>query len=52
MGDPVLVERHEGILIVTLNRPEARNAVNRDVSVRVCAALDELDADPSPWNTR
>ncbi len=47
MSDPVLVERHEGILIVTLNRPEARNAVNRDVAVRVCAALDELDADPT-----
>lgn len=45
--DPVLVGRHDGILVVTLNRPQARNAVNRDVATRVCVALDELDADPT-----
>ena len=47
MGESVLVERQEGILVVTLNRPQARNAVNRDVATRVCAAFDELDADPT-----
>ena len=43
---PVLTERHEGILVITLNRPAVRNAVNRAVALGVAAALDELDADP------
>lgn len=41
----VLTERRDGVLLITLNRPEARNAVNRAVSDGVAAALDELDAD-------
>ncbi|MDN5925628.1 MAG: crotonase/enoyl-CoA hydratase family protein [Hyphomicrobiales bacterium] len=45
MSDEVLVERADGIIIITINRPEARNAVNRAVSYGVCAAVDELDAD-------
>ena len=40
----VLVEYEAGLVIITINRPEARNAVNRAVSVAVCAAVDELDA--------
>ncbi len=40
----VLVERDDGLMIITINRPEARNAINRAVSVGVCAALDELEA--------
>jgi enoyl-CoA hydratase len=40
----VLVEHENGIAIITINRPEARNAVNRAVSYGVCAAVDELDA--------
>jgi enoyl-CoA hydratase len=30
-------------MIITINRPEVRNAVDRDVSYGVCAAVDELD---------
>ncbi|MBV9802790.1 MAG: crotonase/enoyl-CoA hydratase family protein [Solirubrobacterales bacterium] len=41
----VLTERRERILIITLNRPEQRNAVNAAVAQGVAAALDELDAD-------
>ena len=41
----VLTERREGVLLITLNRPEARNAVNLPVAEGVAAALDELDAD-------
>lgn len=41
----VLVERHSTSLIVTINRPERRNAVTRDVSEQVAAAMDELDSD-------
>lgn len=40
----VLVEFDDGLVIITINRPEAKNAVNRAVSYGVCAAVDELDA--------
>ena len=40
----VLVEYEDGLVIITINRPEARNAVNRAVSYGVCEAVDELDA--------
>jgi enoyl-CoA hydratase/carnithine racemase len=42
---PVLTERRDGVLLITLNRPDARNAVNRALAEGVAAALDELDAD-------
>ena len=42
---PVLTERRDGVLLITLNRPEARNAVNTALAEGVAAALDELDAD-------
>jgi enoyl-CoA hydratase len=42
---PVLTERRDGVLLVTLNRPEARNAVNLAVAEGIAAALDELDGD-------
>ena len=35
----------EGVLLITLNRPEARNAVNAAVAEGVNAALDRLDAE-------
>src|SRR3954452_2383014 len=41
----VLTERRDNVLIITLNRPEARNAVNLALAEGVAAALDELDAD-------
>ena len=44
MTDEVLVQHIDGIVVVTINRPQARNAVNRAVSYGVCAALDEMDA--------
>ncbi len=40
----VLVEYEDGMVIITINRPQVRNAVNRAVSYAVCAAIDELDA--------
>src|SRR4051795_4169522 len=42
---PILVDRDGRIQIITLNRPEARNAVNRGLAEGIAAALDELDAD-------
>jgi len=40
----VLVDYEDGLIIITINRPEQRNAVNRAVSLAVAAAVDELDA--------
>jgi enoyl-CoA hydratase len=42
---PVLLERRERVLIITLNRPEQRNAINLAVAEGIAAALEELDAD-------
>ena len=42
--DPVLIEEDGGVLTITLNRPQARNAVNQAVAEGVAAALDALDA--------
>jgi enoyl-CoA hydratase len=41
----VLTERRDGVLLITLNRPDARNAVNLALAEGIAAALDELDAD-------
>jgi enoyl-CoA hydratase len=40
----VLVEARDGVQIITINRPEARNAVNGAVARGVADALDELDS--------
>jgi enoyl-CoA hydratase len=41
----VLTERHERVLVITINRPDQRNAVNAAVANGIAGALDELDAD-------
>ncbi|MGA9857818.1 MAG: crotonase/enoyl-CoA hydratase family protein [Solirubrobacteraceae bacterium] len=41
----VLTERRERILVITINRPDQRNAVNAAVATGMAAALDELDGD-------
>ncbi len=41
----VLTERRGNVLLITLNRPEVRNAVNGAVAEGVAGALDELDGD-------
>jgi enoyl-CoA hydratase len=35
----------EGVLVVTIDRPEARNAVTADVAQGIAAAMDRLDAE-------
>jgi enoyl-CoA hydratase len=44
VADAVSVEVADGIGIITINRPEARNAVNEAVARGVAAGLDDLDA--------
>lgn len=43
--ETVLSERGERVLLITINRPDQRNAVNAAVAAGIAAALDELDAD-------
>jgi enoyl-CoA hydratase len=45
--NPVLTEHRDGVLLITLNRPEMRNAVNLPLAEGIAAALDELDGDES-----
>jgi enoyl-CoA hydratase len=42
--DVVLVERRGAVQVVTINRPQARNALDAAVARDVAAAMDELDA--------
>ena len=42
----VLVHREGAVLVVTINRPQARNAIDRATSEAIARAMDELDGDP------
>ncbi|WP_335680905.1 enoyl-CoA hydratase-related protein [Sphingomonas melonis] len=41
------VDRHDAVLVMTIDRPAQRNAVNRAVSLALAEALDTLDRDPA-----
>ena len=45
MAEPVIVERRGHVQVITINRPEARNALNGAAARAMAAAADELDAD-------
>ena len=44
MADSVRTDFGDGVAVITINRPEAKNAVNREVAEGIAAAVDELDA--------
>ncbi|MGW3542771.1 crotonase/enoyl-CoA hydratase family protein [Nocardia niigatensis] len=44
---PVLVERRGPIMIITMNRPEVRNAVNHAMALGLEKACDAFEADPN-----
>jgi enoyl-CoA hydratase len=44
VSDEVLYTAEDGVAVITINRPQARNAVNAAVAARVAEALDDLDA--------
>jgi enoyl-CoA hydratase len=44
-GIPVIVEQHGATLIISINRPNQRNAVNRTVSLAIADAIDWLERD-------
>ncbi|MDQ2138185.1 crotonase/enoyl-CoA hydratase family protein [Alcaligenaceae bacterium B3P038] len=47
MSDLIHVDVADGIMTITINRPEARNAINLEAAQALAAALDRLDSDES-----
>ena len=43
----ILVEKENGVAILTLNRPEHLNAMNRQLSLELHDAVQQMDADPA-----
>lgn len=46
MDKPIIVERQGRVVIVTLNRPAARNALNSEIMRAMAEELSSLDRDP------
>ena len=49
MADEVLRERRGHVEILTINRPAARNAINRATAVALSDALDDCETDDDVW---
>ena len=49
MANEVLTERRGHVELLTINRPEARNAINRAVALGLDAALDAAALDDDVW---
>jgi enoyl-CoA hydratase len=47
VGDSLLAERIGRVLVMTINRPEARNAINHDVAKALVEAVHDLNDDSS-----
>ena len=45
MTESVLVSVDDGVMVITINRPQVRNAVNKAISERIASSLDRLDSD-------
>ena len=45
----IKVEKKEHVTIITMNRPEVRNAISPYVSREMSTAINEFDADPEAW---
>lgn len=42
-------EKHGNVGIITINRPDARNAVNSEVAQGIESAIDQIEEDPEVW---
>jgi enoyl-CoA hydratase len=49
MADEILRERRGHVELLTINRPEARNAINRATATALSDALDECETDDDVW---
>lgn len=47
MEQPLIVERRGPVMVLTLNRPEVKNAASYELACAMAEALDMLDADDS-----
>jgi enoyl-CoA hydratase len=47
MSSEVQTAIEHGIMTVTINRPDAKNAINRAVSEAIAQAMDQLDSNPA-----
>ena len=45
MSDVIQTETHGRVRVITMNRPEAKNAVNTPLAQGLVAAIEELDGD-------
>jgi enoyl-CoA hydratase len=45
----VTYEKRGNVVLITLNRPDARNAINGDVAAGLEAAIDQLEAEQGVW---
>jgi enoyl-CoA hydratase len=42
---PLLIDKHDGVAVLTMNRPQSRNAMNVELANALAAAIDDVDAD-------
>lgn len=49
MSDLVTYQVHGNVAVITLNRPEARNAVSNELAVAMEAAIDRLEEQDGVW---
>lgn len=47
MSDTLIIQKHEGVVTLTLNRPTVFNSFNREMSLALIAALDDCEQDAS-----
>ena len=45
MSEEVLTREEDGVIVITINRPDAKNAMNKAAAEGIAAALDRLDGD-------
>jgi enoyl-CoA hydratase len=46
-ADPVILERSDGVAVLTLNRPRQHNAFNSEMAAQLAEYCEVIDADPS-----
>ena len=49
MAETVLYEKRDNIVVMTLNRPDALNAINRQLRGELADAITEFDSDPEAF---
>jgi len=46
---PVEYVKKGNVAVITMNRPEARNAINGEMAATMEAAIDQMESDPEVW---